>query len=239
MAIRLIRASGQGLSRTSAPNYNAAYTLCGWWYYTSLGFAGGFYGQQLVTLESGNPSDLLDLLQAGEHNGDSHRLKVYVGIGAGLVTVTGTNPIVTGTWYFQALVRSSATSLKAYLGTTASNVVEEAENTTNVTGRTAVTALHIGEFWTNEHDGRLAGVRAYTRALTLDQLKAEAVSATPVDSTNLWATWPMRTRINDLSGNGRHLTALNGPLTIEADPPNVHQWPPEWAIPPRNTFAWM
>jgi hypothetical protein len=239
VSIRIARASAQGLSRTSAPDYNAAYTVCGWWYYTSLGFAGGFYGNQLVTLESGNPADNLDLLQSREEGGDHHRLNIQVGIGAGLVIVVGTTNLSTGTWYYQAMVRSSATSVKIYLGTTAANIAEEAENTTNVTGRTASTALHMGEFWTNELDGRMAAVRVYTRALTLDQLKVEAVSASPVDASNIWATYPFRTRERDVSGNARHLTPLNGPLTVEADPPDVHNWPPEWAVLPRNTFAWL
>src|SRR3546814_9767414 len=69
---------------------------------------------------------------------------------------------------------------------------------------------------------RVAYARLHAAVLTPTQIDAEAVSATPVITANLWASWPLtvHTDLTDHSGNGRDFTAV-GTLSTEADPSDV------------------
>src|SRR5690606_31891259 len=56
-------------------------------------------------------------------------------------------------------------------------------------------------------NGRTAHVRVWAAALSQAELEAEMASATVVRTANLWGDWPLDGDANDISGNGRNLTA--------------------------------
>lgn len=68
-------------------------------------------------------------------------------------------------------------------------------------------------------NGALAYVRIWSAVLSQAEIEAEWASATLVRTSGVWADWPMLTNINDISGNGRNLTAGTTALTTEDDPP--------------------
>lgn len=68
-------------------------------------------------------------------------------------------------------------------------------------------------------NGGLAHVRVWSAVLTQSEIEAEWNSATPVRSTNLWASWSLATDLTDASGNGRNLSAGLTALSVEDDPP--------------------
>lgn len=65
-------------------------------------------------------------------------------------------------------------------------------------------------------NGAAAYVRVFADALTQPELEAEWGSPTAVLSA--WADWPLVDGIADISGAGRHLTAVTGTPTFEAGP---------------------
>lgn len=68
-------------------------------------------------------------------------------------------------------------------------------------------------------NGCLAYVRVWSAVLSQAEIEAEWASATIVRTSGVWANWPLLTDINDVSGNGRNLTAGTTALTTEDDPP--------------------
>lgn len=68
-------------------------------------------------------------------------------------------------------------------------------------------------------NGGLAYVRVWSAVLSQAEIEAEWASATIVRTSGVWANWPMLTNINDISGNGRNLTAGSTALSTEDDPP--------------------
>ncbi len=226
MAMHFTRASLQGLSRASAPDYNSPYTVLGLVRLTTLLPASG-NAAQVITVESGAPGDSFDILQLTNPVSNT-LIGLVVGPGTGPITVTGATVLATATWYFVALVRRSTVLCEAYLGTSPSGVALECTNTTSVTGRSSASnALHLAEFFGNDLDGDMRAWRAYTSALSLDQLKAEALRFTPF-LTGAWGSWPLAnaTDLADTSGNARDFTVLNGPATLSTEPPT-----PPWNGP--------
>ncbi len=224
MAMHFTRATLQGLSRTSAPDYNAPYTVLGLVRITTLLSAPGL-AAQISTLEEGNNN--FEVLQVTRPSADS-LIGIVVNVAAGgNITVTGTTVLAAATWYFVAMVRRSATVCEAYLGTSPSGVALELTHTTNITARTAAVRLHLAEWFGNDLDGDMRAWRAYTSALSLDQLKAEALRFTPF-LTGAWGSWPLAnaTDLADTSGNARDFTAVNGPATLSTEPPT-----PPWNGP--------
>lgn len=68
-------------------------------------------------------------------------------------------------------------------------------------------------------NGGLAYVRVWSAVLSQADIEAEWASATVVRTSGLWANWPLATNLNDISGNGRNLTAGSTALSTEDDPP--------------------
>ena len=73
-------------------------------------------------------------------------------------------------------------------------------------------------------NGRCAGLKAWTAALSAGELTLEMDGVCPVRTSNLYAWWPClsdATRAQDYSGNGRHWTEV-GTLTNEDPPPSLN-----------------
>jgi hypothetical protein len=70
-------------------------------------------------------------------------------------------------------------------------------------------------------NGNLARLRLYSAELSQAEIEAEWDSAVAVRTAGLWADWPLATDLNDVSGNGRHLSAGSTAVTWEDDPPTT------------------
>jgi hypothetical protein len=214
-AIRLTSASQQGLFRTTAPNYNAGpYTFAGWVYLTTVAADQNF----AAINESLSAYDVIRFKQTeGTLNlqtaGGSSTVDIFDGADAAMTSAT---------WYYIAMVRHSSTVIKAYIGTTAANVALVHDGTGDTTGRAAADLISLGFVETGSVgpvNGRVEAWKLYTRALTEAELRTEAEYYEPQDTADIWAAWrldDLTTGIQDVTGNGRDLTVLNGPLILES-----------------------
>lgn len=213
MAIRGDATTDRLLRTGTMLDYNSAYTWMGWIYLTSDLNA---IGKMFSLNTNGTTNNNEDL---GTES-DGTTLRVRANDGGTAVAVTGTNLSVS-TWYHVALVRESATSLKAYL-----NGALDITNTKNITGRTAVTRMEAFAVTTansNRQDMRVQALKAWQQALTLAEIANEMKLVRPIRSSDVWGWWPClpgtTERLKDYSGNGRDWTE-GGTLTDE-DPPGI------------------
>lgn len=216
MAIRFDASADRILRTSDLINYNSAYTWMAWVYLVSdLNDYGSIFGLNTNDNTGQDNEDWLGL------DLDGTTLQVYVNNGGTHTSVNGTS-LSTGTWYNITLVRESTSSIKAYL-----NGVLDITNTTSVTGRTAATRMESGAIYsTNEVrlNGRVAAIKAWSKALTQAQIQNEMYSVLPHDFNSVYGFYPTfpgaTERLADYSGNGRNWTA-GGTLTDEDSPPIV------------------
>jgi hypothetical protein len=201
-------ASGDYLRITSSlPDYNSAWTWCGWVYIASNTGA----GYQAIFTFSGGGSAYDELFINA-----SAALAMEVGNGASTTTTGSTLSV--GQWYHISIVRESNASIKVYVNASAT---ADSTNTRSVSGRTAAGNLSLATNAFSEWaDMRVAYARMWTAALSTSELAAEKNSATAVRSTALWASWPLQADPNDTSGNARNFTA-GGTLTYSESGPTL------------------
>lgn len=213
MSVILLEPSQQSLSRATAPDYSL-YTFCCWVSFTTLVEQGN-----IATFQFDNANMDTMFYQFPEN-----RISVYAAGTGNTLAQLGTITPLTGTMYFLAMVRSSASSLRLYVGTTAENLTETAHNTLNVGARSAAVLTRLGavnataDFWLN---GLIGGARVWSGyAMSLSELQREASSLAPGRLNALWANWPLASDVLDTSGNSRTLTINNGPVKFGASPPD-------------------
>jgi hypothetical protein len=223
MAVRFDN-SVESLSRTTVINYNAEYTWMGWVYKSARV---GDYQPFLVIDAGSSNADYFTFYEVAPNL----TFACYVAVGSAWTggDVYGTS--AASTWYHAAMVRESTTSLKFYVDGVLLTTLAA-----NVAARTASTVMTMGNWSGSEQmNGRIAYVKAWTRALTIAEVVAEQSAIRPLDTTNLWGWWPIfpgaAERLLDYSGNGRNWTGT-GTLTDE-DPPPV-----SWGAPAPN-LPWM
>lgn len=183
-------------------DYNAAYTVMGWFRYSSSPAA----PNGIVSLNN-TAGTLYDFAY---HNGNSLILNVDG------TTSTGTT-LSADTYYHFALVRSSTTLVTLYL-----DGVSDSTDTQNVSGRAANTQENVGGVLaTYDLLGDLAYVKAWSTNLTVAEIKQEMNVIRPVKTDNLHLFTPIfkGDRVADYSGNGYDWTE-NGAVT-NADPPPI------------------
>jgi hypothetical protein len=217
VAVR-VNASTDGLSRsTGLLNYNAAYTLMGWFWRVS----------DRATYEGVLVLDGGAFKYDGIWVNGSNVLEMYASAGTDVFTTGGT--VATGAWHHIAMVRESTTALKLYL-----NGAQSGSTVTNdVSARSAITGMYsLANGTTTEWlDGRVASLKAWTRALTLSEVQSEQNTIRPRDATSLYGWWTLfpgsGERVRDYSGNGRDWTET-GTLTDEDGPPVSYRGPRLW-----------
>ncbi len=210
MAIRTT-ASGRLLRTTSLLDHEQAYTYAMWLYW-----AGSVNQAYVLNINEDGVANY-DLL--GSNSAGNLWLRSHFNSDGDVVGST----LSANTWYHVAMVRESVTSLKAYL-----NGVLDGTSTLNVTGRGLPVRLDYSGYasgGTSRLDGRGSQFKAWSAALTADELKAEMRSGLPVRWNNLHMFTPLLRHddVKDYSGAGRDWTT-SGTITTEDGPP-VTWWP--------------
>lgn len=208
MAIRFDAVATKYLSRTTnVLDYTGTYTLMAWVYVVATTGANATFW--VIDNGTSNQRDQVRYTSAAA-------LSTNVNNGG-----TNGSTLSTATWYHIAAVRESNTSFKVYL-----NGALDITNTTNITGRTTTSMrLFVAQRGGGEGGNyRLYGVKAWSRSLTIDEVKSEINVLRPADTANLYGWWPIfpgsGERVRDYSGNAYDFTE-NGTLPSEEDPAPV------------------
>jgi hypothetical protein len=227
MTIRISGGSGNYASYASASlTGGAAFTICGWIKnITGVGYA-GFMGFGA----SGSPILGTNSIWMNEDSGHANITGTLNASGFGVNVIS----LATGTWQFVALSGAASGECDEYVcqygdssfpsstGTsgTAGTYLSVAANaltgtlSTILAGGYEITGTEI------DFNGELGYVRFWTTQLTPSQLIQEKNSKTPVNTSNLYLSWPMAnsTDTSDQSGNGRTWTKT-GTITNGASDP--------------------
>lgn len=217
---RLIRGAGLTL------DYNAAYTWMGWFMPTTLRTVGSAHNF-LGLVNGTNNIDFFQFDIQATHHADWGQ-----GIAGSYTSRNTAATFVVNTWYHMCLVRASATSLQGYVN----GVADGAVVTPSVAGRTAADRMESGAWSSSYFDsylGRIACMKAWTRALSAAEVLNEMRAIRPMHLLNLWGFWPIWSgqRLKDMSGNGRDWTEI-GSGHADADNPPVSYGAPNWLIIP-------
>lgn len=204
MSLHLTRASSQYAEVAAAINYNAAYTAYTWFRTTTTASSQLVFGIS----QSGTAFDAIFFL-----SGTGLMVRVQ---DAGGSADAGPTSISAATDYFAAMVRTDASTMNLYLGTTPANVALVGGTASrDETARTSATTTSLGRVLgsVNYLDGDVYGSGVASFAMSLAQLKDQAAYGTPTGTR--WGAWRLDTvsDLGDYSGNGRNLTITNGPAS--------------------------
>jgi hypothetical protein len=213
-ATRISNAAANFLDRTTRLGSPATFTLMGRFYFASINSSVGFAVDTLFD-RGGTDNNTLDLLLFGNGTG-APTIACANWVGS---PTRGTTAVATGRWYHIAYVFAGGT-MKGYLN--GAQEFSAAFNTPTADGLT-VGSLFQDHSTTNMMNGRVCDVRLWDRALSADEVKAEAAADAPVNRAALNAWYPMRSAGEahmDASGRANHLTR-NGTFSTEPGPPQL------------------
>jgi len=182
-------------------DYNAAYTIMGWFKYPAS--PAGPNGIASLTNTAGTLNDFV------YH--DVNVLKLNID-----GTPTSGTTLSSDIWYHFALVRSSTTLITFYL-----DGVSDITDTQNISGRAANTRETVGgALALYDLNGDLAYVKAWSTNLSVAEIQQEMNVIRPVktDNLHLWTPIFAGERTKDYSGNGYDWTE-NGTIVNAAAPP--------------------
>lgn len=206
MAVR-ISSVNEYLQRTTIPG--VPLTVCGWSYMvadrndysTIFSFDNFPVGAGGTSFSFQTQSDGTDL---GLYNGSAS---------------VGSRTLSPGQWFFWAVTLAS--DERSFVWYHANQGDESLYSASGTLAALAGSLRHtIGNNGYSEWlDGRFAYIREWSAILDSAELLAEMGSATPVRTTNLWASNPLlvHTDLTDTTGNGRSFTG-GGTLTTEDGP---------------------
>lgn len=217
MSIRFDGNIANYLSRvTSVPNYNGAYTAIGWlkWKVDNAATQAAF---SLSPVSASNSFDFFGITSSDDYVISSR-------LDDDNIQSTGGSVAVIDKWVHWAVVRNSVTDIRIYI-----DLVEDAQATIDITGRTAADICSIGRLSVSGDgfvplDGETAFVRIWTTDLTTTELAAERLSRRAVKTASLFGDYPMLTAANagdDVSGNANHFTVNGTIATGTSEPPLI------------------
>lgn len=206
----IITSAGNYAHRTSGIVDNAGpYTVMAWVYRSSLS------GVQWVWGTAAGSDDFNGAAWEGDYVG-FYGDRFSIGCNDG-ETADYTNPTNSaGVWYHICIKRVSTTNLRGLL-----NGDDVVDRSTDVSGRTANGFESLGQFNNNAFDGRIAAFKAWSAALSDEEIAAEMSVGPPVRTSNLIIYTPINAaNLNDslISVTGSNWTA-NGTPTVEDGPP--------------------
>ena len=208
-------ASDYGLKTSGLIDHNSAYTWMAW---VDLASDTNNYGHIWAAL-GGSVDTYWDADWIGtDVDGTTIRWGSYNG-GAG--TAATNSSLTVDTPAHLALVRSSSTSLIAYLnGSQIGSAV-----TTNVSSRQATGREQLGLMYAYQCPCRVTAIKCWQAALTADEIKAEMKRILPARTANLHSFVPaidgnVSQGVQDVTGNSRHWSA-QGTLSAASQTPPV------------------
>lgn len=210
MAVRFNANTANYLNLAAADsiNYNADYTLMGWFYVYTLQPGTGTVNAlfQLVVDDLNRDRMSIDSATA--------QPVVSVRVAGGTVTSARGTAVSTAAWHHWALVRSG-TTLSIYIDGSFSVSV-----TLSLTGRSSGNQILFGHLFggNDSPDADMCYLKAWQVALSAGEVAAEVNYMTPQKAgyQGFWYIDPGATRLNDTSGNG-HTLVLNGTLADDTN----------------------
>src|SRR3989304_7064088 len=150
---------------------------------------------------------------------DGTTLEIQVAVGGTIYNATGSN-LSLGTWYPVAYVRNNDNhqlrlGINADLDASLTRALSQTE-TNFLVSHNAASYLF---------NGRVRALKIYSAELNQGEISREMKQSRPARVTDLWGCWPLKgyNDLNDISGNGRHLTGV-GTLSSEDGPPIPDIW---------------
>ena len=202
--------TGQYLSSVEVPfDYDEDYTVAGWMYLREPGFSE--YPLSIAYDGNNNNRDFIR-----HHASDYFRLYSYVGTVRDFY-INGPSLSDSYDEWHHVTLRREASGLSIWLD---GDFYVSDTNSIDL-DRTAANQFNIGRRggssgWDSTNIADYYGFKAWTRALSQNEIKAEMRFVTPVSRRGLWAYWP--NCLKDHSGNGRDLVESEG-LTETSSPP--------------------
>ena len=203
-----LQVSSGRASVTSAPNYNADYTLMSWVRKGSIAFNSLWMVSGAVNTASN--IDGISIDGSGKMEVDIKASDSYISFKAGPTTLAN------NTWYHITQVRSGIT-LTVLLGTQTANAAFEVEAGGSLAGRgTASAAIALGG-WDSVASGfQFFATKVFASALTTAQIVNEQWKVSPSQAP--WAVWPHLDESGfDTSGNSRSLST-SGAILFTSPP---------------------
>lgn len=161
----------------------------------------------------------------GTWSGSSGRITYDPDIGGGDVVLTGTTirdgiPS-TDTWYFLCFVFDGTFGDNCIRGDFVGDGDSISLGITVSSYGSVGNSMRVGDgpvsgTWSNVS---VAGAKCWTRALSASELETERYSETVVDSTNLWAYWPLSVHTDLTDAYSDKDWTGNGTLSTESDDP--------------------
>jgi hypothetical protein len=203
-----IQVSSARASVTSAPSYNADYTLMSWVRKGSI----AFNSLWMISGNIGTNSDLdaISIDGSGKMEVDIKASNSYIS------AKLGPTALANNTWYHITQVRSGIT-VSVLLGTQSANAAFEVEAGGSVAGRsTAAAAVALGGWESVASGFQFFGTKVFASALTTTQVVNEQWKLAPSQAP--WALWPHLNEDGfDWSGNSRSLTT-SGAILFTSPP---------------------
>lgn len=199
---------------SSVIDHNAAYTWMAW---VDLVSDTNTYGH--IWSAETVPNEWYNADWIGTDS-DGTTLRWGAAISATETSVTG-GSLSTDTPAHVCLVRSSATSLSAYLN----GAPAGSASTQDIAGRASTVRELLGKLTAYPCPVRLTAIKQWQAALTADEISAEMHSIRPLRLANLHSWHPaiantLTDALKDCSGNGRDWTA-QGTLSVASQTPPV------------------
>lgn len=196
------------LAAADSVNYNADYTLMGWFNVQTLQPGTGTVNALFQLVVDDNNRDRMSIDSA------TAQPVVSVRVAGGTVTSARGTAVSTAAWHHWALVRSG-TTLSIYIDGAFSVSV-----TLALTGRSSGNQILFGHLFggNDSPDADFCYLKAWQSALSAGEVAAEVNFMTPQKAgyQGFWYILPDSTRLNDLSGNG-HTLVLNGTLANDTN----------------------
>lgn len=210
MALKVTVTGAKYLDIASGGFDNTAdYTVCGWFKNNTANNLAGI-------VEVGDSWVNGDWL--GMWNSSDTRLQRSVG-----GVVTGSTPIspdITHDQWYHVAVVASGNVLSAYFdGVLVGSATRDVSSRTIGNGKIELGRFESGDAYIPV-DADFDSWKAWTRALTAEELIRESYYTKAISNDSLWAVWPFHTDALDITGNNRDFTEANGPLEI-ADGPGI------------------
>lgn len=211
MAIQLNAATNDLEITTGILDYQSDFTVSFWY---KINTDGNTFSSAFIITAASSPTNTDNIKLAS----DGTSLRAIRQVSGGTTQQTGTS-LTVGTWYNITAVGTSS-ALTMYL-----NGVSDAVATASNAGRAAAISMQFNGnsvgLTDNHQDMSIFGVKAWTSALTVDEINNEMQTILPQRREDLYGCWPLldtNDDVTDYSGNGNDWTLTGATSTAQNAP---------------------